>query len=223
MGLIMLGGGAVVNVAASTDLSDIDALTGTGTTVVMQNAPSITSPVLTTPTVTTRIEPTTDDGAALGQASKQFADLFLASGAVINFNGGDVTLTHAPNLLTLAGGQFVSSGFRNSGAGFFGLGTGEAVTIATGVATVTKPYVILDAEGAGTTDQLDSITYTGVADGDLLLLVTTATDTITVDDANINLGAATRAIAPGGCLLLRYDGGEAQWTEVIFLASADNV
>ena len=113
--------------------------------------------------------------------------------------------------------------FRRAGAGFFGLGTGEAVTIATGVATVTKPYVILDAEGAGTTDQLDTITYTGVADGDLLLLVSTATDTITVDDANINLGAATRAIAPGGSLLLRYDGTETQWTEVAFLTAADNV
>jgi len=83
--------------------------------------------------------------------------------------------------------------------------------------------VVLDAEGAGTTDQLDTITYTGVADGDLVLLISTATDTITVDDANINLGAATRAIAPGGSLLLRYDGVESQFTEVTFLASADNV
>lgn len=115
------------------------------------------------------------------------------------------------------------TGLRHTGAGHVGLGTGEAVTIATGVATVTKPYVILDAEGAGTTDQLDTITYTGVADGDLLLLVPNATDTITVDDANINLGAATRAIAPGGSLLLRYDGTETQWTEVAFLTAADNV
>lgn len=46
--------------------------------------------------------------------------------------------------------------------------------------------------------------------------------TITVDDANINLGAATRAVAPGGSLLLRYDGVEDQWTEVAFLAAADN-
>lgn len=109
-----------------------------------------------------------------------------------------------------------------AGTGSLGFGAGEAVTIVSGVATVTKPYVILDAEGAGTTDTLDSIVYTGVADGDLLLLVSTATDTITVDDANINLGDATRAIAPGGSLLLRYDGTQAQWTEVAFLTAADN-
>jgi hypothetical protein len=120
-------------------------------------------------------------------------------------------------------GAFTMAGTfrRSSAAGFFGLGSPEAVTIATGVATVTKPFVVLDAEGGGTTDQLDTITYTGAAAGDLLLLSVTATDTITVDDANINLGAATRAIAPGGSLLLRFDGSE--WTEVVFLASSDNV
>lgn len=122
--------------------------------------------------------------------------------------------------LTAAGGFAQVGTFRRSGAGFFGFGPAEAVTIATGVATVTKPYVILDAEGAGTTDQLDTITYTGAADGDLLLLTVTATDTITVDDANIDLGAATRAIAPGGSMLLRFDG--TSWVEVVFLAAADN-
>jgi hypothetical protein len=115
----------------------------------------------------------------------------------------------------------ITGTLRRAGAGFLGLSAAEAVTIATGVATITKPYVILDAEGAGTTDQLDTITYTGAADGDLLLLTVTATDTITVDDANINLAAATRAIAPGGSLLLRFDGTE--WTELVFLAATDNV
>jgi hypothetical protein len=122
--------------------------------------------------------------------------------------------------VTLTGAVSLVGTLRRSGAGFLGLGAPEAVTIATGVATVTKPFVILDAEGAGTTDQLDTITYTSCAEGDLLLLISTATDTITVDDANINLGAATRAIAPGGSMLLRYDGTE--WTEVTFLTAADN-
>jgi len=109
---------------------------------------------------------------------------------------------------------------RRSGAGFFGFGAPEAVTIASGVATVTKPFVVLDAEGAGTTDTLDTITYTGAAEGDLLMLISTATDTITVDDANIDLGAATRAIAPGGTMILRFDG--TSWVEVVFLTAADN-
>lgn len=107
-----------------------------------------------------------------------------------------------------------------AGAGALRLGTGEAVTIDTGVATITRPFVVLDAEGAGTTDQLDTITYTGAVAGQLLLLTVNATDTITVDDANINLAAATRAIAPGGSLLLFFDGTE--WTELHFTAATDN-
>lgn len=101
------------------------------------------------------------------------------------------------------------------------LGAPDIVTIATGVATITKGFTALAAESS-TTDQLDTLTLSGVGDGDLVLLIADVGDTITVDDANINLGAATRAIGPGGCLLLRYDGAESQWTEVIFLAGADN-
>ena len=101
------------------------------------------------------------------------------------------------------------------------LGPAEAVTLVSNAATVTQSYVRLDAEGAGTTDQLDTITWSGVADGQLLLLTVNTTDTITVDDANINLAAATRAIAPGGCLGLIYDGTE--WTELFFTAATDNV
>ena len=97
----------------------------------------------------------------------------------------------------------------------------ETVTIVSGVATVTKSFVVLDAEGAGTTDQLDTITMSGAVAGTLLLLTVNTTDTITVDDANINLAAATRAIAPGGSLLLHYDGTE--WTETVFTAATDNV
>lgn len=38
--------------------------------------------------------PSTSDGAALGSATKMWSDLFLASGGVINFNNGNVAVTH---------------------------------------------------------------------------------------------------------------------------------
>ncbi len=54
--------------------------------------------------------PATNDGYALGSTSLKWSDLFLASGSVINFNSGDVTLTHSSNLLSLAGGDLNLAG-----------------------------------------------------------------------------------------------------------------
>ena len=49
------------------------------------------------------IAPTTSDAGALGSTTLMWSDLFLASGAVINFNNGDVTATHSANTLSFAG------------------------------------------------------------------------------------------------------------------------
>lgn len=49
------------------------------------------------------IKPANDDGGALGDATHNFSDLFLASGGVVNWANGDITITHASNTLTFAG------------------------------------------------------------------------------------------------------------------------
>jgi hypothetical protein len=100
--------------------------------------------------------------------------------------------------------------------------TQQSVTIATGVATVPylTPVILLVGEGANA-DQLDTLTVADVRAGDTVILVNDGADTITVDDANIDLAAATRAIAVGGCLGLRYDG--TGWLETFFTAATDNV
>ena len=54
-----------------------------------------------------QIHPTSDDGIALGYAGRGFSDLFLASGSVINFNSGDVTVTHSSNKLTFDGASAI--------------------------------------------------------------------------------------------------------------------
>lgn len=46
--------------------------------------------------------PAASDGAAIGSATLMWSDLFLASGGVINFNNGDVTLTHSTGALAVA-------------------------------------------------------------------------------------------------------------------------
>lgn len=55
------------------------------------------------------LTPTTNDAAALGTSAVAWADLFLATGGVVNFGAGDVTITHAANTLTIDG---ASSGVK---------------------------------------------------------------------------------------------------------------
>ena len=97
----------------------------------------------------------------------------------------------------------------------------QSVTIASGVATVAAltPVILLIGEGANS-DTLDTLTVANVQAGDTTILISDGSDTITVDDANIDLAAATRAIAVGGSLGLRYDG--TSWVELFFTAAADN-
>lgn len=80
---------------------------GSGTTEVQildaSSSQTLTNKILTSPTITTGITPTTNDGAALGTGTLMFSDLFLASGGVLNFNNGDITVTHAANTLAFAG------------------------------------------------------------------------------------------------------------------------
>jgi hypothetical protein len=51
----------------------------------------------------TALRPDTSDGMALGTSSLMWADMFLASGGVVNWNNGNVTLTQSANALAFAG------------------------------------------------------------------------------------------------------------------------
>lgn len=73
-------------------------LTGSGTVVAMQTAPTFATSI-TTPSVLA----TANDSGALGASGTAFSDLFLAAGGVINFDNGDVTITEGTNVLTFAG------------------------------------------------------------------------------------------------------------------------
>lgn len=98
----------------------------------------------------------------------------------------------------------------------------QIVTIASGVATVSEmtPVVALAAESS-TTDQLDTLTVTGAKQGDTIMLVADTGDTITVDDANIDLSAATIVLSGVVSLVLWYNG--TGWSEVTTSGTVDNV
>ena len=54
------------------------------------------------------LRPVVDGGAALGSPSESWNDLFLDSGAKIEFDGGDVKIQHSSNVLTISGGTLAS-------------------------------------------------------------------------------------------------------------------
>ena len=132
--------------------------------------------------------------------------------------GNVLTVTAAA---TISGLVTMTAGLKigPTGAGVFSLGTAEAVTIATGVATVTRPLVDLAGEGA-TTDTLDSIVKSGQTAGELLLIQCSGAYTITFDNSStLILGAATRAMAAGSTMLLVATSATV-WREVTFLTAA---
>lgn len=96
------------------------------------------------------------------------------------------------------------------------LGSPEACTIVSGALTVTKSFVEVTSESS-TSDQVDTITKADVQEGDILIICGASGHTITVDDANIDLGAGTRAVAgQNQFLTLIYNGSS--WSELAFTA-----
>ena len=62
---------------------------------------NLTTPTFVTSITTPSVLATANDSWALGASWTAFSDLFLASGAVINFSAWDITLTHSSDTLTL--------------------------------------------------------------------------------------------------------------------------
>ena len=77
--------------------------------------------------------PPTNDGAALGSITLRWADLFLASGGVIDFNAGNYTLTHSAGALTANGALSIGTGNALT-AGTIELGAATDTTISRGAA-----------------------------------------------------------------------------------------
>ena len=95
----------------------------------------------------TNLTPGANDGNALGSATVSWADLFLASGAVINFDNGNLTLTHS------AGAMAATGAWTFSGASVSITGTtGNTLIVDTNVlvvdATNNRVGIGTDAPGA---------------------------------------------------------------------------
>lgn len=137
----------------------------------------------------------TSDGGALGSTTKMWSDLFLASGAVINFNNGDALITHSADLLTISGAQLVTENIIAASLSTSGGGDLVVEGSAT-IGTVLMPDANDGAVIGSTTRQwsdlfLASGAVINFANGDLTLthssnLLTIAGGAVTLDDLTVN-------------------------------------
>lgn len=144
------------------------------------------------------IFPAADDGAALGDATHNFSDLFLASGSVINWVNGDLLLTHTTNTLTLTGGDLVISSAGTASGSVVTVGGVQSLSgknIAAGQTLLLEENASLGLDPAGSADgKYTGITITAIsgytqAFGDLVYFEV-STSRWAATDANSSAGAA---------------------------------
>lgn len=95
------------------------------------------------------LSPSTNDGSALGTTALGFSDLHLATGGVINWANGEVTLTETDaNALTLAGGVLV---LPNTGFAILDTGGDHRLTIVPGTNLTSNRLLTITTPDADTT------------------------------------------------------------------------
>ena len=133
--------------------------------------------------------PTSSDGAALGTGTLMWSDLFLASAGVINFNNGDVTITHGENTLAIAG---ASSGIALNNLTSVTSTDGSAFTV--GANGSTNPVLKIDASTASVATGV-SVTGAAAAGGVAVAVISSGTNENLLIDAKgsgvIRLGATS--------------------------------
>jgi hypothetical protein len=117
-------GGTIINATAGAETSQMNFAAYVGGTLAVRMSVG-TNIVMSVGTLFAAVAaPATNDGAALGNTSNQWSDLFLATGGVINWANGNYTVTHSSGVLTFSG-AVLSSG---SGGIGYATGAGGAVT-----------------------------------------------------------------------------------------------
>jgi hypothetical protein len=139
------------------------------------------------------LTPGTSDGIALGTTSLMWSDLFLASGAVINLNNGNVTLTHSANTLTVAAATVaftastavtVSNDLKlSSDSAILSLGADDDATLThdgtTGLTIAANPFEV-DSGGNITLDAHTGIFIFQDANSEILRITESGSGDVTI-------------------------------------------
>lgn len=130
---------------------------------------TLTAPAINSGTIGTSLVPTSDDGAALGNTTHNFSDLFLASEAVVNYANGDVVITHTAGILTMGTGDFRITTAGTNAASVVTVGGTQTLTNK----TLTSPTLTTPALGVATATSINGLT------------ITASTGTITITNGKV--------------------------------------
>lgn len=174
--------------------------------------------VLTSPTITTKLNPTSDDGAPLGDTTHNWSDLFLASGAVVNYANSNVVITHTSGILTMGTGTLKITTPTNTTTSVVTIDGTQTLTnktlsgttaLADG-ANISMIVPTADGTASGHTTSAFVSGYTSSAIGDLVYLDSSGkwqkADADAASTASNLLGIALAVAATDAALLVALPG-----------------
>jgi hypothetical protein len=157
--------------------------------------------------IKSNIIPDADATYDLGSSTKGWNDLHLGSGGVINLDGGDVTLTHSSNLVTITGGSIRVDKLEIDGAN-------DYIDVDTDLKIIAAADVVVDPGGGEL--KVDGNVVPNSDSADDLGASGTAWNKLWVDDIDLN---AQGSISIGGTGRIDLDADD----DTSIRASADDV
>lgn len=148
-----------------------------------------------------KIAPSANDGAPLGDTTHNFSDLFLATGAVINYANGNVAVTHSSGILTMGTGEMRITSAGTNTASVITVGSTSTLTNKTLTSpAINTPTINSGAALGATSTEIDQFNDVSAYQESIL-----AAGALTITKkysglALVGAGAVTLA-APGATML----------------------